>query len=115
MLPPLRLSSWSASSGPWRDAIKVAPGQVARTLVMVPGLYRGCTASEYRARLTVACFAPIISYCIRLSAFGLLDTDCPDRASSIRAHPPEGTLRYRPARKSYPTRMSLRALEIPRA
>jgi hypothetical protein len=42
-----------------RDAIKVAPGQVARTPVTVSGLDRGCTESEHRARLTVACFAHI--------------------------------------------------------
>ena len=42
----------------WRDAIKVTPGRVARAPVTVSGLYRGCTESEHRARLTVACFAP---------------------------------------------------------
>ena len=99
----------------WRDAIKDAPGQVARTPVTVSGLYRGCTESEHRASLTVACFAPIIFCRIRLQAFRLLDTDCPDRASSIRPHPPDWALRYLPGRTPYPTRMSLRALETPRA
>src|SRR5271154_5600273 len=41
----------------WRDAIKVAPGQVARTPVTVSGIYCGYTESEHRARLTVACRA----------------------------------------------------------
>ncbi len=99
----------------WRDAIKVAPGQVARTPVTVSGLYRGCTESEHRARLTVACFAPVIFCRSRLRAFGPLDTDCPDRASSIRPHPPDWALRYPPGWTPYPTRMSLRALETPRA
>ena len=98
-----------------RDAIKDAPGQVARTPLTASGLYRGCTESKHRARLTVACFAPIISCRIRLRAFGLLDTDCPDRASSIRPHPPDWALQYPPGRTPYPTRMSLRALETPRA
>ena len=36
----------------WRDAIKVAPGQVARTPVTVSGLYRGwLPASRIRFRL----------------------------------------------------------------
>jgi hypothetical protein len=68
----------------WRDAIKVAPGQVARTPVTVSGLYRGCTESEHRARLTVACFALLPAEFVR-AGFGLSRSVVPPRSAGSGA------------------------------